>query len=59
MGEQTTRVPSSADFELRDVWILVVLLVLGFVVAAGSLAITSINQQSEMPTGSQTTPTSR
>jgi hypothetical protein len=62
MEDKQARPTSSADIDFRDVgtWmILVGLLVLGVVLSLGGLAITSINQQGQTATGSQTVPASR
>ena len=47
---------SSADTDMWTWIILAGLLVLGFLVAMGSLALMSMNQQGQTATGSQTTP---
>jgi hypothetical protein len=56
MGEQPHRRPSSADTDAWTWIILAGLLVLGVLIGAGSMAITSINQQAQTATGSQTVP---
>ena len=62
MAERQARPTSSTDIDFRDVgtWLILVgLLVIGILGSLGGLAITSINQQAQTATGSQTVPVSR
>jgi hypothetical protein len=59
VNEQPVKGTPSAEI---DIWVWIVtggLLVLGLIVGVGALALMDLNQQQQLPTGSQSVPSSK